>query len=329
MPVADAVTHLVGMQAQEPHEPYIGLWSRLAGFDPASLAGLLEDREVVRTHLMRRTIHLVTAADCLGLRPIMQPVLEARMMAVLRRTLAGVDLAELRTAGAEHFARQPSTLPEAGRAVGDRWPHVPARWLGDALSSLVPLVQMPPRGVWGRQGPARCTTIEGWLGAAPAPMPVDDLVLRYLRAYGPATTSDMRAWSGLAGLREAVSRVRPRLRAFRDGRGRELLDVADGPLPDPSTPVPPRFLPAFDNAVLSFDDRSRIIDDEHRGLSVQGARFLLVDGRVAGVWTITGPTLEVRPLTPAVRAAADEVVAEGERLLAWHGTTGGRVVLGD
>jgi hypothetical protein len=330
--VGDALTHLVGLQAQEPQEPYVGLWSRLAGFQPGDLSELLESRAAVRTLLMRRTLHLVTAADCLRLRTLHQPMLEARVVAVLRRDLAGVDLAELAAAGRPHFEAAPSTLPEVGRAVGDRWPGVPARVLGDALSSLVPLVQVPPRGLWGQAGPARNTTISRWLGRPPSPVSdevADDLVLRYLAAFGPAASSDLRAWCGLTGLREPVKRLRPRLRSFRDARGRELLDVPDGPLPDPSTPAPPRFLPAFDNVVLGFDDRSRVIDDQFRRLSVEGARFLLVDGRVAGVWTI-GPTgLRVTMLTRQAPAEIDAVAAEGEALLAWHtggATTGVEIV---
>jgi hypothetical protein len=188
----------------------------------------------------------------------------------------------------------------------------------------VPLVQVPPRGLWGQRAPARNTTIEAWLGSSPTPSTestdeLEALVLRYLAAHGPAATADIRAWSGLSGLRDPVQRLRPRLRTFRDERGRELLDVTDGPLPDPDTPAPPRFLPAFDNAVLAYDDRSRIIDRDHRGLSVEGARFVLVDGRVAGTWTVDTAdgtaTLRVTALTPLRRQDVDETVDEGERLL--------------
>ena len=141
-------------------------------------------------------------------------------------------------------------------------------------------------------------------------------MLRYLAAYGPAATAHIRAWSGSTGLPAVVARLRPRLRTFRDERGRTLHDVPNAPLPDPDTPAPPRFLPAFDNAVLAFDDRRRIVDDADRGLSVLGARFLLVDGRVAGTWTTgtgEGGALHVavalhRPLAAAER---DDVVREG------------------
>jgi hypothetical protein len=321
MPAADAIEHLIGLQAQEPLEPYVGLWSRLDPFDPRELAELLETRRVVRTLLMRRTLHLVTARDCLGLRPLHQQVLETRMLGTLRRRLPGVDLAELAAAGRPLFEDEPRTLSEAGRALAERWPGVAPRDLGDALSSLVPLVQVPPRGIWGKKGPARNSTVETWLGRAlddPSP-PADVLIRRYLTAYGPAATADVRAWSGLSGLPDAVNRLRSELRTFRDERGRELLDVSDGALPDPDVPAPPRFLPAFDNAVLGYDDRSRIVADAHRGLSVMGARVALVNGRVAATWTVVHEgataTLTITPLTRLVRDDRESLAGEGDRLL--------------
>jgi hypothetical protein len=327
MPALDAVVHLVGLQAQEPQEPYVGLWSRLSGFDPSELVELLQARRVVRTLLMRRTLHLVSAQDCLALRALHQPMLEQRMVGTLRRRLPGVDLGELAAAGAPLFAERPRTLSEVARELADRWPHVAVRDLGDALSTLVALVQVPPRGLWGRTGPARNTTIEAWLGAPPEDpgQAADELVLRYLAAFGPATTADVRAWSGLTGLPAVVERLRPTLRVLRDERGRALLDLPDAPewaLPDQDTPAPPRFLPAFDNAVLGYADRSRIVDDEHRSLSVEGARFVLVDGRVAATWTVQAdqrPALRITPLVPLSRADREAVAEEGGRLLEFFG----------
>lgn len=317
MPVPAALEHLVGLQAQEPLEPYAGLWSRLHGFDPAELAALLSARRVVRTVLMRATLHLVTSADCLALRPLHQPMIVRRVVGVLGRRLPDVDLAELAAAGEPLFAEEPSTVGDVARRLSERWPDVAPRDLRDALAYVVTLVQVPPRGLWGRAGPARCTTVAAWLGQPLAePLPADDLVLRYLAAYGPAASADVRAWSGLTGLPAAITRLRPHLRTFRDERGRELLDVPDAPLPDPDSPAPPRFLPAFDNAVLGYDDRSRIIDDAHRGLSVTGARFVLVDGRVAGTWTVDAAgALRVTALVPLAAADRAAVVEEGERLL--------------
>ena len=349
-PVLDLLEHLVGLQAQEPQEPYVGVWSRLRGFAPADdLSGLLVRREAVRVLLMRRTLHLVSARDCLRLRRLHDPMLVARMRGTLGRRLPGVDEEELAAAGRPLFAAAPSTLTEVARAIGDRWPQAAARDLGDALSTLLPLVQVPPRGLWrnrtspgppgsptsgatggGVEGqrltaPARNTTIDVWLGAEPEEATAETaeaLVLRYLAAYGPAATADIRAWSGLAGLPAVVARLRPRLRTFHDERGRTLLDVPGAPLPDPDTPVRARFLPAFDNAVLGFDDRSRIVDDADRGLSVLGARFLLVDGRVAGTWTTrTGedgaPDVDIAVHRPLTAAERDDVLREGERLAAF------------
>ena len=318
---AATLEHLLGLQAQEPQEPYVGLWSRLNAFEPADLVALLEDRDAVRTALMRRTLHLVTARDALTLRPLHQPMLVTRMLGTLRRRLPGVDLDQLAQLARPLFEQEPRGVTEVARLLADRWPEVAPRDLGDALSSLLPLVQVPPRGLWRQDGSARQTTIESWLDR-PLDQPgtsADALVLRYLAAYGPASSADVRAWSGLTGLRAALQRLRPGLRAFRDERGRELFDIPDGPLPDPETPAPPRFLPAFDNAVLGYDDRSRIVDVAHRRLSVEGARFVLVDGRVAGTWNtdqgIDHTTLTVRPLRPLRPVDRDAILAEGESLL--------------
>lgn len=317
----DVIEHLVGLQGQEPLEPYTGLWSRLVGFRPEELVGLLEARRAARTLLMRRTLHLVSARDALAWRALHQPMLVGKMTTTLRRDMPGVDLDELTAAGRPLFDESPRTLGEVARAVGDRWPDVAPRVLGDALSTLVDLVQVPPRGIWGQTAPARNTTFRAWLGAPPSQpaAPADELVLRYLRAFGPAASADVRAWSGLTGLPAVIARLRPRLRTFRDERGRELLDVEDAPLPHEDTPQPPRFVPAFDNVVLGFDDRSRVIDDDHRRLSVAGARFLLVDGRVAGTWTVADDALRISELVPLRPADREDVTIEGAHLAEFLG----------
>ncbi|CAA9281597.1 MAG: FIG00816158: hypothetical protein [uncultured Actinomycetospora sp.] len=325
VPVLDAVARLGGLQAQEPQEPYTGLWSRLAAFDPEVLSALLTERRVVRTHLMRRTVHLVTAQDALAWRSRHDAMLRQRMLGVYRRSLGDTDLDALAAAGAAVLSDEPRTLPEVGRLLVDRWPDLAPREIGDVLTSLVPLVQVPPRGVWGRTAPARCLLLETWLGTPVDPPPVDPLpdggdpvgealVLRHLAAFGPAATADVRAWSGVAGLPAAVDAVRDRLVAFRDERGRELLDLPDAPRPGEDTPAPVRFLPAFDNLVLGYDDRSRFIDDAHRGLSVAGARFVLVDGRVAGTWTVADGTVAATPLRRFSRADRTAVGEEGRAL---------------
>ena len=139
---------------------------------------------------------------------------------------------------------------------------------------------------------------------------------RYLAAFGPAATADLRAWCGLAGLPRAVAAVRDELVTFRDERGRELLDLPDAPRPDPDTPAPVRFLPAFDNAILGYDDRTRIVDDAHRGLSVAGERAVLVDGRVAATWTVDAGTRGASPRCAGFSRADRAAVAEEGREVA-------------
>ncbi|MET7455507.1 winged helix DNA-binding domain-containing protein [Streptomyces sp. NPDC005574] len=323
VPVLDAVAHLGGLQAQEPQEPYVGLWSRLRGFDPAALGDLLTGRRVVRTHLMRRTVHLVTAADALAWRARHEVMLRQRVLGTYRRELAGVDLAELAAAGRAVMADgRPRTMAELVGALADRWRAPGPRALGEmVVAALVPMAQLPPRGLWRIRAGVRNMRLDSWLGRAldpPAPAGTDPvgraLVRRYLAAHGPAASADLRAWCGLAGLPAAVAATRGELVAFRDERGRELLDLPDAPRPDPGTPAPVRFLPAFDNAILGYHDRGRIIDDVDRGLSVAGARVVLVDGRVAATWNAAAGTVTVTPLRGLARADHAAVAEEGHRL---------------
>jgi hypothetical protein len=186
-------------------------------------------------------------------------------------------------------------------------------YFNDLLQASLPLVRVPPAGTWRFAGSAVQEL-------APVGEPdARELVRRYLAAFGPAATADIRAWSGLAGLPAAVKALKPDLVTFRDERGRELLDLPDAPRPDPDTPAPVRFLPAFDNALLGYDDRTRIVDDQHRGLSVAGERVVLVDGRVAATWTITDAVPVVQPLRAFTRTERVAVEEERERLAAFLG----------
>lgn len=334
-----AVAHLCGLQAQEPQEPFVGLWSRLRAFDPAVLSDLLVGRGVVRTHLMRRTVHLVTADDVLAWRSRHDAMLRQRVLGVYRRELDGVDLDELAAAGRAVLADgEPRSMSELARAVAERWPAPGPRALGEMLiAALIPVVQLPPRGMWRAKGGVRNVPLTSWLGREidpPTPNgsdPVGEaLIRRYLAAFGPAATADLRIWSGLAGLPAAVAAVREELVAFRDERGRELLDLPDAPRPDPDTPAPVRFLPAFDNAILGYADRSRIIDDADRGLSIAGARVVLVDGRVAATWIVEADAVVVTPLRRFSGAERTAVVEEGRELAAFLSEAGtGECALAD
>jgi hypothetical protein len=316
---ADEIEHLVGMQAQAPNSPYVGLWTRLERFQPDELADLINGRRAVRLGLMRNTIHLVTARDSLAQRPLYQPLFDRAWRTThFARNLAGVDIRAVIATANALMEEKPRTFSELGSLLQQRWPDRDATSLAYAIRYLVPIVQVPPRGIWGQSAQPAWTSTELWLGRQPNAKPsIEKLIPRYLAAFGPASIADMSSWSGLTGLRTAVERLRPQLRTFRDERGRELFDVPDGPLPDPKTPAPPRFLPEFDNLLIGHHDRTRVIDHAYRHVIFIGT--LLVDGFVQGTWAIkrqrdtTTLTIEpLRRLTPTDRKAIAE---EGERLL--------------
>jgi hypothetical protein len=326
----EAVEHLVGMQAQAPAPPYVGLWTRLRDFHPDELARLILERRAVRIALMRNTVHLVSARDCLALRPLMQPVFDRTLYSTRanRANLEGIDLEALVAAGRALLEERPRTAKELGKLLQEQWPeHDPAS-LARAIRHLVPLVQVPPRGLWGKSGPAAHTTAEAWLGRPLDPAPsLEETILRYLGAFGPATVKDVQTWSGLTRLGEVIERVRPRLRIFRDERGKELFDVPDAPMPDPDTQAPPRFLPEFDNLILSHADRTRVIAEEYRKAiaSKNGMvpASVLVDGFVRGTWKTERSrgkaTLEVKPFEPLAKEDRDALAEEGERLIRFTG----------
>lgn len=208
--VAEAVEHLVGLQAQTPHSWYVGLWTRVADFHPEQAAEMLIDRRLVRIALMRSTIHLVTAPDTQALRSLVQPVLDRDLYAngTHGRPIRGVDVTSLTAAGRAILAERPMTAKAVGERLHAQWPDVPPATLAYALRNLVPLVQVPPRGLWGRSGPIAHTTAEAWLGPISTPeLTLPQLMLRYLAAFGPATVADMQRWSGLTRLRDVVDQL--------------------------------------------------------------------------------------------------------------------------
>jgi hypothetical protein len=317
---AKAIERLVGMQAQVPGSPYIGLWSRLEAFQPDELSRLISSKRAVRMSLMRCTIHLVTARDCFALRPVMQPVLERGLYtgSPFARQIEGVDMGALLAAGRAALDEMPRTTADMRKLLAKKWPEYDSNSLAYAVRYLLPMVQIPPRGLWGGQGLPTYSTAEAWLGRPlGTDVAPDAMVERYLEAFGPSTVADIQSWSGLTNVRLVVERLRPRLRTFRDENGKELLDVPRGLLPDAGTDAPPRFLPDYDNALLAHQDRTRILAREHGQLI--GRPTVLVDGFAVGFWKVTREggraTLNVETLTNVSKKDVAALSDEGARLL--------------
>ncbi|NUP42087.1 MAG: winged helix DNA-binding domain-containing protein [Streptomyces sp.] len=397
-----AVGHLLGLQAQNVKPPYYALAARLDGFTPEELSRLMADREVVRIVTVRSTIHTHTAADALTLRPLVQPARD-RELTNFRKGLVGVDLDRLAALARDLVEAEPRTMKQLREALQTEWPDADPQALAIAARCKLPLVQVTPRGLWGRSGQVALTTAEHWLGRAPAarstpPAPTssaatspgtnpsnaaargvavssvtapgaassaagargadpsaaaaegrassgagapgaassaatdspsdappaedapspDATVLRYLAAFGPASVKDMQTWAGLTRLREVFERLRPQLVTFRDEGGVELFDLAEAPRPDAETLAPPRFLPEFDNLLLSHADRTRVVPAEYRGRSWVGNQAyctFLVDGFLAGVWRLEEAALVIEPFGTLTKAQRAELAEEGVRML--------------
>lgn len=287
--VLDAVEHLVGLQAQTPHTWYVGLWSRLQNLRPETVSDLLLSRELVRIALMRSTIHLVTAEDALAIRPLLGCVLR-QPLSNFNKNLTGLDHEDITVVGRDLIEVTPMTFSELGRAMAPRWPDRDPASLAQVVRAREPLAQVTPRGLWRQSGAARHTTLQNWLGRRLGRgMSVQALVLRYLRAFGPASVPDVQAWCGLTRLAEVLDALRPQLLVVRDEAGRELFDLPDAPRPTEDAPAPVRLMYDFDNVLLSHADRSRFHSPVPRAPVFDphgpAPRMVLVDGMTAGVWT--------------------------------------------
>ncbi|HEX6355045.1 winged helix DNA-binding domain-containing protein [Actinophytocola sp.] len=319
------IEHLVGMQAQAPFPPYTGLWTRLADFQPGELADALLNKQVVRIALMRGTVHLVSAADACFLRPLIQPLLDRDLRTNLQYAthLRDLDLPKVADTARLVLAERAHTAKELGIALAERWPDRPPAALAHAARGLLPLVQVPPRAVWGRSGQTAYRTAQHWLGREldTEPDPAR-MVQRYLGAFGPAAVADIQTWSGLTRLREVTETLD--LRTFRTADGRELLDLPDAPRPDEDTPAPVRFLPEFDNLLLSHTDRTRVMADDHRKrlFNVKNGVFpgtFLVDGFLRGSWRISkqrkSAVLTITPWARTTKKDLASLTKEGNSLL--------------
>lgn len=321
--VGDVVARLVGLQAQETHSWYIGLWDRIADFDPLRVNELMESRGLVRIVVMRSTIHLVTADDALGLRPLVDPVIEKGTKGNWGRHLNHLDWDEVADMSRTLFVDGALTFAEIGRRLQEHWPNVDAAALAHIPRTRLALVQVPPRGMWSHSGAARHMPIETWLDRPRGGMSLDGMVLRYLAAFGPASVRDVQTWCGLTRLREVFDRLRPELLTFNNEDGVELFDIPDAPRPDPDVVAPVRLLYRFENCLLSYADRSRFIPVEHSTTlnwanALAGGTFT-VDGFTAGLWRVAadrnGAKIILTPASKLAKRLRSQVEAEAVALL--------------
>lgn len=321
---ATAVERLAGLQAQAARPPFVGLWSRLDGFRREVLVRAIERQQVVRGTLMRGTLHLVTRTDYVRFRRTLQPMLTAGLRSILRGRMDALDVAGAVAEARAWFDEAPRTFDALRAHLDDRFPGADVRGLAYAVRMELPLLQVPaPADRWAYAARADFAVAETWLGASLASGDASAaLVVRYLEAFGPASIADAQTWCGLGGLGTVFEQLRPKLRAFQDERGRELFDLPHAPRPDADEEAPVRFLPEWDNLLLSHADRSRVIADAHRpAITTANLRLpgtFLVDGFVAGTWVVDrkkkAVTLELRPFSPLQRSVAAALEQEGEAL---------------
>jgi hypothetical protein len=315
--VPEVLQQMGGLQAQYAPSMYIGLWTRIAGFDRDELTRLLERREVVQATLLRATIHLVSRSDFW---PFAVGVQAARRDVYLRAVRERPDpdaMADAALRLRQLLRERPVRHTELDQLFGPQIRH--------GIGMFVDLVRVPPSGTWTRRRADLFGAAEDWVG--PPDVSEDDaqdlLVRRYLGAFGPAHRSEIADWAGLPVAAVAKVLARIELRRYRDERGRELVDLPDGPMPDPATPAPVRFLPTYDATLLAHARRTLILPEEHRSKVFhvrmpQSIGTFLVDGQVAGTWTAKGDKVTWESFSPLPAQIRKQVAAEADRLAAFH-----------
>lgn len=328
LPVARAIERLAGLQAQAPNPPYVGLWSRLEDFPREALTEALRRRRVVRLSMMRATLHLVSARDALAWRPLLDAAHQRGLLGNHKRALEGVDRAEALALGRALLDERARTSTELGQALLERWPRSEPASLAGLIRNNLPLVHLPPAGSWNSHQNALLQRLGAWLGKDEEEQGAatqDDLLLRYLAAFGPATLADAGAWSGLTGWKAVAERLGMRLRRFEGPQGETLFDLPRAPRPDEATPAPPRLLAEWDSLLLAHEDRGRVLDEAHRPrvFTINGIvrGTVLIDGFVAGTWKIErakgAATAVLEPFARWPEAGREGAEQEALRLLAF------------
>jgi hypothetical protein len=324
-PVA-AIERLVGLQAQWPRPPFVGLWSRVAEFERSHLAALFDSHKVVRATFVRATIHVVSAKDFLALRPIVQTVLDGAREAILKERLDGVDIEALIKRTRALLEQGPLTFEDIRDAFLRDDPGCDERAMGYTVRMQLPLVQVPVTGEkWSFPAQARFAPADQWLGkkVPSGPASPDALITRYLAGYGPATAADFAAWSLVPKpiVREAIERLRPELLVVRDEKKRELFDLPDAPRPPADSPAPVRFVPEYDNLITARADERFVATADRPRVFLSALRIaatLLVDGFVVGTWKLSATkkvsTVTIEPFGKIPPKVRKEVIAEAEAL---------------
>ena len=318
------VEHLVGLQAQENLPPYLSLAARIEGFDPQVLSAAIEHREAVRLLTMRGTIHVLTGDDALALRPWVQPALDRQSGSnQLNRPAREVPVEELAAEVRRVLADGPLPVKALGERLAERFAGVPAAALGHVARERLPLVQVPPRGLWQRSGGVVYQTVESWLGRPTTPVDLPGLVRRYLAAFGPATAADMTAWSRVTKLGPVFTALRDELVAVECDDGVVRYDVPGAPYADGTQHAPARLLGTYDNLWLSHADRSHVVDEEARsrwmGTNGGVGRTVWLDGFMAGLWRWRDGEVELDLVAQPTRAQRAELDAEVDRVRALLG----------
>ncbi|NDJ63347.1 MAG: winged helix DNA-binding domain-containing protein [Chloroflexi bacterium] len=323
LPIPETVEGLIGLQAQVPNPPYIGLWTRLHNFRRDDLTRLIEARQIVRAALMRSTLHLVTAEDHQRVQPTIAPALARALNAFYGQRARGLDIAALVTAARPFLTEQPRSTGELSNHLLKTAPDRDPSALAYAVRSYLPLLQVPPSGTWGSGSATTYVPADLWLGP-PEPPNLGGLLRRYLAAFGPASVMDFQAWTGMTKLKDALAPLTADLVVYRSEGGKALLyDLPELEILSGDTPAPVRFIPMFDNLILAHADRTRVISEEaRRRVFLSAGRVLatiLVDGFVRGIWKVErakqSATLIIEPFEPLNEADRVALTDEGERLI--------------
>ncbi|MGA9747200.1 MAG: winged helix DNA-binding domain-containing protein, partial [Nocardioides sp.] len=266
----------------------LSLAARLDPFEPAELSDALERRQAVRLLTMRGTIHVLTPDDALSLRSWVQPALDQQSRSnQMNRQARHINVAELVERSREVLAPGPLPVKELGERLAETF-DAPAGALAHVARERVPMLQVPPRGLWRRSGGVVYQTLENYLDRAAAEVDLPELVRRYLRAFGPATAADMTTWSRVTRLGPVFAAMADELEVLRTDAGKRLYDVPGAPLVDGTAHAPVRLLGGYDNVWLSHADRARIVPENVRGrwLGSNGGigNTVFVDGFMAGLW---------------------------------------------